>query len=208
MKTKMKLFGTGLAATLLFLTSCSKKNYEVPYEEPATEQQMKAVSSKSSVKMESVKVTSEEKELKHIIYSIAMLTKIKYPIKSEKQLYYALSEFDNLELSKAVLNDFSKGDFPIWKPEEALGIHYNQNALYDWVRPIFPKLPELTPELPDLPRNEPSACTIYHREFPTGAANCACEVYINSIRGGHNRFQAIIAGIFAARHFMRTGECR
>ena len=207
MKTKLKLFGIGLAAILLFLTSCSKKNYEVPYEEPATEQQLQSVSSKSSLKMESMKVTSEDKELKNIFSSIEMLTKIKYPIKSEKQLYYALSEFDNLELSKAILNDFSKGDFPIWKSEEALGIHYDQNALYDWVRPIFPKLPELSPELPDLPRNEPGACDIYHRDFPTEAANCACEVYINSIRGGHNRLQAIIAGIFAARRFMRTGEC-
>jgi len=76
MKTKMKLFGMGLAAITLLLSSCAKKNYEVPYEEPPTEQQIQSVSSKSKVSKESIDAIDEKKELESTLASIEMLAKI------------------------------------------------------------------------------------------------------------------------------------
>jgi hypothetical protein len=196
------------------LISCSKDYGENTIEFNGAFEAQKSTKAQSIIEKEektfSIKHYDnfDENDLKQMIENIEFFSTLKYPIKNLESFHEFLNEFIDPAMSKSFKRSFTTSDFPINKTQDAFKIYYDRNPLFGYVRTYFPKLPSLSPTLPNFDFNQPGACEIYKRDFSPVAANCGCETYVAALRGGSNNWQAILQGLYAARYYERNMRCR
>ena len=202
MNTCIKFLSRVVLVTALILTSCSKEyseDYTASNENPV---RLKA----SSIKEKAP--TSNKEDLESMLNSIAILSKMDYPIKDVVAFEKILKSFGGTTIYNTFEKSYSKSDFPLYSFREAFKIHYHNNPIFVPIRTEFPNLPAIDPELPDDVRGEPQVCDVLKRDgFSPAATDCGCRVYVAAMRGGHNRYQATIQAVFAALNYDPMTGC-
>lgn len=207
MKTTRSFLKFGLMAYVLVFTSCAKEFETSPNDLSSPVETQDLVKGKSTMNNLEKEVDEIDMyEMKEMLRSIDILSALEYPIKDWHTFKNAVWHFKDPTILEIFEKSISEKDFPLSTLQAAFEVHYSRHPSFTIARPIFPKLPSLGPELPVFV-DQPSACEIFQRDFSPEAARCGCSVYAQTLRSTRNNWQAILAGIFAARRFERTGEC-